>query len=73
VLFNRCHPFGRAMLPDLRRLPPEKLGVFDDIVRSGILAPLGMGRFDDVVTRDGADAVRVYLIEEASSLYAEQR
>ena len=77
VLFNRycnrCHPFGRAMLPDLRRLSPEKFGAFDDIVRGGILAPLGMGRFDDVLSRDDADARRVFLIEGASSLYAEQR
>jgi quinohemoprotein ethanol dehydrogenase len=77
VLFNRycnrCHPFGRAMLPDLRRLSPEKFGLFDDIVRGGILAPLGMGRFDDVLSRDDADALRMYLIEEAFSLYAKQR
>ncbi len=76
VLFNRycnrCHPFGRAMLPDLRRLSPEKFGVFDEIVRGGILAPLGMGRFGDVLTRDDAEVIRAYLIEEAFALYAAQ-
>jgi quinohemoprotein ethanol dehydrogenase len=60
------------MLPDLRRLSPEKFGVFDEILRGGILAPLGMGRFDDVLTRDDAEAVRAYLIEEAFAFYADQ-
>ncbi len=76
VLFNRfcnrCHPFGRAMLPDLRRLSPEKFALFDPIVRGGILAPLGMARFDDVLSLSDAEAIRNFLIDESWKLFSEQ-
>ena len=70
---SRCHPFGRAMLPDLRRLSPEKHELFIDVVLKGMLAPLGMGRFDDVLSRDDAEAIRAYLIQEAWSAYDQQQ
>ena len=76
VLFNRfcnrCHPFGRAMLPDLRRLSPERFALFEQIVRGGILAPLGMGRFDDVLSLSDAEAIRIFLIDESWKLSSEQ-
>jgi quinohemoprotein ethanol dehydrogenase len=53
------------MLPDLRRLTPEKHSVFYEIVLNGALRPLGMGRFDDVLTREDAQAIHAYLIDEA--------
>jgi quinohemoprotein ethanol dehydrogenase len=69
LLYNRycarCHVFGQGMLPDLRRLTPEKHSVFYEIVLNGALRPLGMGRFDDVLTREDAQAIHAYLIDEA--------
>jgi quinohemoprotein ethanol dehydrogenase len=61
----RCHVLGRGILPDLRRLTPEKHQLFNDIVLKGILQPLGMGRFDDVLSTEEARAIHDYLIHEA--------
>lgn len=76
ILYNRhcsrCHVFGPGVLPDLRRLTPEKHALFQDIVLKGILAPLGMGRFDDVLTQADAQAVQAYLIDEAWKAHAAQ-
>jgi quinohemoprotein ethanol dehydrogenase len=73
ILFNRfcsrCHAFGPAVLPDLRKLSPEKHRIFSDIVLNGALSPLGMGRFDDVLTRADAEALHAYLIDEAWSAF----
>jgi quinohemoprotein ethanol dehydrogenase len=76
VLFSRfcsrCHVLGRAVLPDLRRLTPEKHQLFYDIVLKGALAPLGMGRFDDVLGRADAEAIHAYIVDEAWSGFSEQ-
>ena len=68
VLYNRycsrCHVFGPGVLPDLRRLTPEKHALFYDIVFKGLLAPLGMGRFDDALTRADAEAIHAYIVDE---------
>ena len=61
----RCHVLGRGVLPDLRRLTPAKHQLFNDIVLKGILQPLGMGRFDDVLSADNANAIHDYVIHEA--------
>jgi quinohemoprotein ethanol dehydrogenase len=74
VLYNRycsrCHVFGRGTLPDLRRLDPAIHGIFNTIVLNGALAPMGMGRFDDVLSQADADAVHAYLIDQAWQLKA---
>lgn len=75
ILYNRycsrCHVFGPGVLPDLRRLSTQKHALFYDIVLKGILAPLGMGRFDDVLTQTDAHAIHAYLIDEAWKASAE--
>ena len=52
VLYNRycarCHVFGRAILPDLRRMGAATHQIFYDIVLNGAYAAKGMGRWDDV-------------------------
>jgi quinohemoprotein ethanol dehydrogenase len=74
VLYNRycsrCHVFGRGTLPDLRRLDPAIHSIFNTIVLNGALAPLGMGRFDDVMSQADADAVHAYLIDQGWQLKA---
>ncbi len=76
ILYNRfcsrCHVFGRGILPDLRRLTPEKHQLFYDIVLGGILQPLGMGRFDDVLSRHDAEAIHAYVVHEAALGFAGQ-
>lgn len=69
VLYNRfcsrCHVFGRGLLPDLRRLSPATHELFYKIVLDGIYAGAGMGRWDDVLSREDAEAIHDYLIDEA--------
>ena len=62
---SRCHVFGPGITPDLRRLPPEIDKMFDDIPLRGALAPAGMGRFDDVLTKADVDAIHAYLNDQA--------
>ncbi len=77
VLYNRycsrCHQLGRGVLPDLRRLTPEKHDLFYDIVLKGLLKGAGMARWDDVLTRADAQAIHAYLVDESWKAYqAEQ-
>jgi len=76
VLYNRycgrCHTLGRGILPDLRRLSAAKHQIFYDIVLNGALAPNGMGRWDDVLTRADAESVHAYILDEAWKAYAAQ-
>lgn len=66
----RCHYMAeRTLLPDLRRLSPEKHAIFDDIVLEGALVPLGMGRFDDVLDADDTLAIRAFITEKAWQAY----
>ena len=76
VLYNRfcfrCHQLGRGILPDLRRLNAAKHQVFYEIVLNGALVPVGMGRWDDVLTRADAEAVHAYIVAESWNAYGAQ-
>jgi quinohemoprotein ethanol dehydrogenase len=76
VLYNRfcsrCHVFGPGVLPDLRRLSPQRHQLFYDIVLKGIFQPLGMGRFDDVLSKEDAQALHAYIIHAAWEGYSNQ-
>jgi len=71
ILYNRycsrCHVFGRGLLPDLRRIPPEIHDAFNDIVLHGIFASVGMARFSDVLTSNDAKAIHAYIIDQATT------
>ena len=58
-----------SVLPDLRLTAPAGLKEFENIVLRGALAPLGMGRFDDVLSEADAAAVHAYLVSEARAAY----
>ena len=77
VLYNRycgrCHVFGRGELPDLRRLSPAAHALFDDILLRGIYAARGMGRFDDVLSRQDVSDLHAFLVERAWDAYLQQR
>ncbi|MCC6473619.1 MAG: c-type cytochrome, partial [Burkholderiales bacterium] len=78
VLYNRfcgrCHFFGRAVLPDLRRMTPATHALFADIVLRGAFAAKGMGRFDDVLSAADVQALHAYIVSEAQRAYtAEQQ
>jgi len=69
VLYNRycsrCHVMGRGMLPDLRRLNPAVHAIFPDIVLKGAFLPLGMARFDDVLSNRDVSAIHAYIVDQA--------
>ncbi|MBS0393772.1 MAG: c-type cytochrome, partial [Proteobacteria bacterium] len=77
VLYNRfcarCHAFGRGLLPDLRRLTPEKHALFYAIVLEGAFRSKGMARWDDVLSRADAEAIHAYLVDQAWQLQPSPR
>jgi quinohemoprotein ethanol dehydrogenase len=70
---SRCHVFGPSDTPDLRKLTPELHAAFKDIVLRGALAGGGMGRFDDVLSQEDADAIHAYLIDQSWIAYKERK
>ncbi len=62
---SRCHQFGPSITPDLRKMSPVSHAGFKDIVLRGALSGNGMGRFDDLLSEQDADAIHAYLIDEA--------
>lgn len=74
VLYNRfcarCHAFGRGLVPDLRRLPSAIHTIFYSVVLQGADSGNGMGRFDDVLTQQDAEALHAYLVDQAWTLQA---
>jgi quinohemoprotein ethanol dehydrogenase len=64
----RCHGFGgeRTPFPDLRRMSPETLEAFDDIVLHGAYRQAGMASFSDVIGPKDTRAIRAYLIDWAA-------
>jgi quinohemoprotein ethanol dehydrogenase len=69
---SRCHVFGHNITQDLSKLPPGVHDQFDDIVLHGVLAPVGMADFSDVITPADAHAIHAYLIALQRRGYAAQ-
>jgi quinohemoprotein ethanol dehydrogenase len=76
VLYNRfcsrCHVMGRSLLPDLRRLSPATHAIFYEIVLHGIYASQGMGRWDDVLSRQDAEDLHAFLVDQSWEAYTSQ-
>jgi quinohemoprotein ethanol dehydrogenase len=70
---SRCHVFGPSSTPDLRRLDSGQHTAFDEIVLRGLLGPLGMERFDDVLTPKDVHDIHAYIISESWSAYQAQQ
>jgi len=64
----RCHGFGgeRGPFPDLRRMRPETVEAFDDIVLRGAYKAAGMASFADVLTPQDSGAIKAYLVAWAA-------
>src|SRR5262249_12199617 len=69
---SRCHVFGPSVTPDLRKVPTEVHAEFKNIVLKGDFAPLGMERFDDILSETEVDAIHAYIIDQAWQGYKEQ-
>jgi quinohemoprotein ethanol dehydrogenase len=59
-----CHGvYGSIpLLPDLRRLSPEKHALFREIVLGGMLESLGMSSFAGVLSAQETDAIQAYIV-----------
>ena len=60
-----CHGLygSTPLLPDLRRLTPEKHAIFADIVIGGLLEELGMPDFSDTLDPKDVEAIQAYVYQ----------
>ncbi|MFK7975414.1 MAG: PQQ-dependent dehydrogenase, methanol/ethanol family [Halioglobus sp.] len=77
VMYQRhcayCHGDGfrtGGVNPDLRRSSPEIHGLWQQIVRDGILKSVGMVGFAQFLSESDAEAIRQYTLAEANRIYA---
>lgn len=71
---GRCHILGgRGLMPDLRRMTSGVHADFKNIVLKGARAPMGMGRFDDIISDKDADDIHAYIIDQAWQAYEAQK
>ena len=70
-----CHGDGLrtgGLNPDLRWSSPAIHDVWQQIVREGVLSPVGMVGFKDFVSEEDAEAIRQYVLSEAHRVYKYQ-
>ena len=71
-----CHGDGLrtgGLNPDLRYSPPEIHAIWDSIVIDGVLERSGMVGFADFLTREDAQAIRQFVLQEANRLYRDRQ
>ncbi len=80
VIYQRhcsyCHGDGMrtgGLTPDLRYSGPAVHDSWQDIVRGGVLKPVGMTSFAQYVTEADAEAIRQYVLSQANRLYRQQQ
>jgi quinohemoprotein ethanol dehydrogenase len=68
-----CHSNQhRSITPDLRRMQPEVHAAWDDIVLKGQRVPLGMPRWDDLLTPQESAAIHAWLIAQQAKTRREE-
>jgi quinohemoprotein ethanol dehydrogenase len=68
-----CHPNQpRSGSADLRRMSPGIHAVFNQIVLQGLKRDAGMPAWGDVLSKDDADAIHAFLIDQSTQAYAAQ-
>jgi len=70
-----CHSNAdRAVVPDLRRSGFIRDGAsFQSVVRGGALEKQGMPSWDDLLTADEVERIRIYLVSVARDAFAKQQ
>jgi mono/diheme cytochrome c family protein len=58
-------------VPDLRNVPPEIWGQYDAIVLKGALHDDGMGWFKDILTKQDAQNIRAYVLQQSQLAWAQ--
>ena len=68
-----CHSNQpRSISPDLKRMQPEKHRAFNQILLEGLFVPNGMPRWDDMFSKEDADAIHAWLIDEQGKTHARE-
>lgn len=72
---SRCHgnSDGRGVSPDLRRLSAASHEHFPRILLEGLLRPLGMPQWDDLLSRADVDAIHAYIISISWKAYRDEQ
>jgi quinohemoprotein ethanol dehydrogenase len=70
---SRCHGqnllnSGKGRIPDLRNIREARMGALPQILRNGILKPMGMPQFPEI-TDEQIEAVRAHITNEAWNAY----
>lgn len=63
-----CHGFfaqSEGEVPDLRLIPRNIWGSFDDIVRGGALQDAGMASFKDALSKDDVADIKAYVLQQS--------
>ena len=69
-----CHPHtARTLSADLRAMTPAAHALFAQVVLDGLKVPLGMPRWDDVLTQADVAALHAYVIDVAQKDHAAQQ
>jgi quinohemoprotein ethanol dehydrogenase len=67
-----CHGFfaqSEGEVPDLRLMPKEVFAQFDNVVLGGAFADNGMASFKDVLSKDDADAIKAYILDQSHAAW----
>ena len=64
-----CSLEWRGYPPDLRRLDPSTHQDFENIVLGGQRVPLGMPKWDDLISKEDAKALHAYIISLSWQAY----
>lgn len=71
---SHCHANApRGYPPDLRRMSAERHQLFEDIVLKGLLRPLAMPQWDDVLSEQEVEAIHAYIISLSWNAYNAQQ
>ncbi|MCU1730953.1 MULTISPECIES: PQQ-dependent dehydrogenase, methanol/ethanol family [unclassified Pseudomonas] len=71
-----CHGVGAqsgGLIPDLRKTDESRRAMFQQIVREGVLRPLGMPAFGDSLSADDVEKIKAYVMNREYLDYQKQQ
>lgn len=71
-----CHGVGAmsgGLVPDLRKSDDSRRSLFQQIVREGVLRPLGMPSFGDTLSVDDVEKIKAYVMSREYADYTKEQ
>ncbi|MNR46915.1 Quinohemoprotein alcohol dehydrogenase ADH IIB precursor [compost metagenome] len=62
-----------GLVPDLRKSDESRRSLFQQIVREGVLRPLGMPSFGDTLTADEVEKIKAYVMSREYADYTKEQ